>query len=162
MTDIRRYFLRKPLFFLAFGFGSGFAPKAPGTFATLVAIPFHLVFINFPPWLHGTIISLAFILGIWICGKTADFLGVHDHEGIVWDEFVGYWVTMFLLPVNWLWIILGFIVFRILDILKPWPIKLIDSKVPGGAGIMLDDLAAGIMGAAFLNALLVLNNWSSL
>ena len=89
MTDIRREVLRKPLFFLAFGFGSGFSPKAPGTVATLVAIPFHLVFINFPPWLHGTIISLAFILGIWICGKTADYLGVHDHEGIVWDEFVG-------------------------------------------------------------------------
>ena len=158
MTDICREVLRKPLFFLAFGFGSGFSPKAPGTVATLVAIPFHLVFVNFPPWLHGTIISLAFILGIWICGKTADYLGVHDHEGIVWDELVGYWVTMFLLPANWFWIILGFIVFRILDILKPWPIKLIDSKIPGGAGIMLDDLAAGIMGAAFLNALLVLNN----
>tara|TARA_Y100000817_G_C16664096_1_gene458526 strand:+ start:73 stop:549 length:477 start_codon:yes stop_codon:yes gene_type:complete len=156
MTVSRKEVLRHPLFLLAFGFGSGLTPKAPGTAGTMLAIPFHLIFINFPVWLHGTIIVLAFFLGIWICGKTSEYFGVHDHEGIVWDEFVGYWITMFLVPFNWLWIILGFIVFRTLDILKPWPIKLIDTKVPGGLGIMLDDFIAGIMGATFLHALRIL------
>ena len=156
MTVSRKEVLRHPALLLAFGFGSGFASKAPGTFGTIAAIPFHLIFINFPTWLHGTVIGLAFLLGIWICGKTTEYLGVHDHEGIVWDEFVGYWITMFFLPLNWVWIILGFVVFRILDILKPWPIKWIDEKVRGGLGIMLDDLIAGIMGAAFLHALLLL------
>ena len=156
MAVSKKEVLRHPVFLLAFGFGSGFVPKAPGTAATIVAIPFHLIFINFPAWLHGTIIVLAFLLGIWVCDKTSEYLGVHDHKAIVWDEFVGYWITVFFLPFNWLWIILGFIVFRILDILKPWPIKLIDAKVQGGVGVMLDDLIAGIMGAAFLHALLVL------
>ena len=156
MIVSRKEVLSHPVYLLAFGFGSGLTPKAPGTAGTMVAIPLHLIFIKFPIWLHGTIIILAFLLGIWICGKTSEYLGVHDHEGIVWDEFVGCWITMFLLPVNWSWITLGFIVFRILDILKPWPIKSIDKKVRGGVGIMLDDLIAGIMSAVFLHALFVL------
>ena len=84
------------------------------------------------------------LLGFWLCGKTAKDLGVHDHPGIVWDEIVGFLITMYLVPLNWAWILTGFLLFRVFDILKPWPIRLIDQKVEGGIGIMLDDVLAGI------------------
>ena len=157
MTISKKEILCNPIFLLAFGFGSGFAPKAPGTAGTLLAVLIHLILVNLPPWIHGTIIFAAFFIGIWICGRTAEYLGVHDHEGIVWDEFVGYWVMMFLVPSNWLWVSFGFVLFRILDIFKPWPISVVDRQVGGGLGIMLDDLLAGVMGAVCIHALIVLS-----
>ena len=93
------------------------------------------------------------LVGIYLCDKTSKDLGVHDHGGIVWDEFVGYWITMFLAPSGWIWIILGFIFFRIFDIWKPWPIKWVDKEVHGGVGIMLDDVLAGIIAAMCIQAL---------
>ena len=156
MTISKKEILCNPIFLLAFGFGSGFAPKAPGTAGTLLAVLIHLILVNLPPWIHGTIIFAAFFIGIWICGRTAEYLGVHDHEGIVWDEFVGYWVMMFLVPSSWLWVSFGFVLFRILDIFKPWPISVVDRQVGGGLGIMLDDLLAGVMGAVCIHALIVL------
>ena len=156
MTISKKEILYNPIFLLSFGFGSGFAPKAPGTAGTLLAVLIHLILVKLPPWIHGTIIFAAFFIGIWICGKTADYLGVHDHEGIVWDEFVGYWVMMFLVPSNGLWVSFGFVLFRILDIFKPWPISVVDRRVGGGLGIMLDDLIAGVMGAVCIHALIVL------
>jgi len=86
---------------------------------------------------------LAFIFGIWVCGRAGDDLGVHDHGGIVWDEFVGFWVTMIAVPAGWQWIVAGFLLFRLFDIWKPWPISWADQKVSGGFGVMLDDLIAG-------------------
>ena len=156
MTISKKEILCNPIFLLAFGFGSGFAPKAPGTAGTLLAVLIHLILVNLPPWIHGTIIFAAFFIGIWICGRTAEYLGVHDHEGIVWDELVGYWLMMFLVPSNWLWVSFGFVLFRILDIFKPWPISVVDRQVGGGLGIMLDDLLAGVMGAVCIHALIVL------
>ena len=157
MTISKKEILCNPIFLLAFGFGSGFAPKAPGTAGTLLAVLIHLILVNLPPWIHGTIIFAAFFIGIWICGRTAEYLGVHDHEGIVWDEFAGYWVMMFLVPSNWLWVSFGFVLFRILDIFKPWPISEVDRQVGGGLGIMLDDLLAGVMGAVCIHAIIVLS-----
>ena len=157
MTISKKEILCNPIFLLAFGFGSGFAPKAPGTAGTLLAVLIHLILVNLPPWIHGTIIFAAFFIGIWICGRTAEYLGVHDHEGIVWDEFVGYWVMMFMVPSSWLWVSFGFVLFRILDIFKPWPISVVDRQVGGGLGIMLDDLLAGVMGAVCIHALIVLS-----
>ena len=157
MTISKKEILCNPIFLLAFGFGSGFAPKAPGTAGTLLAVIIHLILVNLPPWIHGTIIFAAFFIGVWVCGRTAEYLGVHDHEGIVWDEFVGYWVMMFLVPSNWLWVSFGFVLFRILDIFKPWPISVVDRQVGGGLGIMLDDLLAGVMGAVCIHALIVLS-----
>ena len=157
MTISKKEILCNPIFLLAFGFGSGFAPKAPGTAGTLLAVLIHLILVNLPPWIHGTIIFAAFFIGIWICGRTAEYLGVHDHEGIVWDELVGYWLMMFLVPSNWLWVSFGFVLFRILDIFKPWPISEVDRQVGGGLGIMLDDLLAGVMGAVCIHALIVLS-----
>ena len=157
MTISKKEILCNPIFLLAFGFGSGFAPKAPGTAGTLLAVLIHLILVNLPPWIHGTIIFAAFFIGIWVCGRTAEYLGVHDHEGIVWDEFVGYWVMMFMVPSNWLWVSFGFVLFRILDIFKPWPISVVDRQVGGGLGIMLDDLLAGVMGAVCIHAIIVLS-----
>lgn len=131
--------------FLASGFGSGLSPIAPGTMGTLAAIPFWFIFATYLPfWGYITIITLAALAGIVICQKASDELGVHDHGGIVWDEFVGLWITMICVPVSLPNAILGFVVFRFFDVLKPWPIKVIDEKVGGGFGIMLDDIIAAL------------------
>jgi len=136
--------LRNPLHLLAFGFGSGLAPKAPGTFGTLVALPLYLVLQPLPIYLYLALVALGFIAGIWICGVTSRDLGVHDHGGIVWDEIIGYLVTMTLAPPAWWWWLVGFVLFRFFDILKPWPIGWLDARVTGGFGIMLDDLVAAL------------------
>jgi phosphatidylglycerophosphatase A len=101
------------------------------------------------------IVALLALAGITICGQAASRLGVHDHPGIVWDEIVGYLVTMAFAPSGWLWIGLGFVLFRLFDIVKPWPIRWCDRQVGGGLGIMLDDLLAGVLSAALLQLLVV-------
>lgn len=143
--------LRHPAQFLAFGFGSGLAPKAPGTAGTLVAIPLYLLIAQWSLLYYTAFIVLAALLGIWICGVASRQLQVHDHGGIVWDEFVGYWITMWALPRDWLWIIAGFLVFRVFDIVKPWPVSVLDKRVGGGLGIMLDDMLAGVMACLTLH-----------
>ena len=151
-----RAILANPIHLLAFGFGAGLSPKAPGTMGTVVAVLIYLVLPSMPPIIYAGLILLSFVFGIWICGKTAEDLGVHDHGGIVWDEFVGYWITMFMAPSGLFWVLLGFVLFRLLDIFKPWPIKWADKELAGGLGIMLDDVLAGIMGALCIQALVVL------
>ena len=147
---------RSPVQFLAFGFGSGLAPKAPGTFGTLAAVPIYWFIAEWPAgWYAAFIIGTA-LLGIWICGAASRQLGVHDHGGIVWDEFVGYWITMWALPVDWVWILAGFLVFRFYDIAKPWPIRTLDRKVGGGFGIMIDDILAGIFACVTLHIALAI------
>ena len=136
--------LSNPWHFLAFGLGSGLAPKAPGTFGTLAAIPFYLLLQHLSLPLYLLIVVVASVVGIAICGRTSKDMGVHDHGGIVWDEFCGFWVTMIAAPAGWLWITIGFVLFRIFDIWKPWPVNLADKKVDGGLGIMVDDLIAGV------------------
>ena len=136
--------LANPVHCLALGFGSGLAPKAPGTFGTLAAIPFYLLLAQLDLAYYLAIVGVAFVLGVYLCDYTSNALGVHDHPGIVWDEFVGFWITMIAVPVSWEWILLGFVLFRIFDIFKPWPVKLADKRVKGGFGIMIDDVLAGI------------------
>ena len=147
--------LKNPVHLLSVGFGSGLAPKAPGTFGTIAALPFWYVLQFLPPAYYVVVLILAFILGVYLCGATADALGVHDHGGIVWDEFVGYWITMFMAPAGWFWVLLGFGLFRLLDIVKPWPISWVDKELKGGLGIMLDDVLAGIMAALCIQAIAV-------
>ena len=137
--------------FLAFGFGSGLSPWAPGTAGTLLAVPIYLLIADWSLPVYSLFVLVAAALGIWFCDVASRELGVHDHPGIVWDEFVGYWITMWALPNNWLWVIAGFVVFRILDITKPWPIGLLDKRVGGGFGIMIDDIIAGLMACAVLH-----------
>lgn len=141
---------------LAFGFGSGLSTRAPGTVGTAVAVLCYLPLAQLDWPLYLALTLVASLAGIGICGRTARDLGVHDHGGIVWDEFAGYWITMILAPPGWVWIVLGFVFFRVLDILKPWPIKWVDAHVEGGLGIMLDDVLAGIMAALCLQAVWLL------
>lgn len=142
--------LRDPGHFLALGFGSGLAPRAPGTFGTLAAIPVYLLCAQLPLLLYLLAVAGAFALGVYLCGRTARSLSVHDHPGIVWDEVVGFLLTMTFAPPGWLWIAVGFACFRLFDIWKPWPIRVFDRSVHGGLGIMLDDLLAGAAAALTL------------
>ncbi|WP_151705105.1 phosphatidylglycerophosphatase A [Nitrincola alkalilacustris] len=141
---------RNPIHFIAFGFGSGASPKAPGTVGTLAAIPLWLLLVQLPLTTYLLILLAAFAIGVWICQRTSDDIGVHDHGGIVWDEFVGFWITMIAVPAHWLWILIGFALFRLFDIWKPWPIGWVDKRVKGGMGIMLDDVIAGIYAAILI------------
>ena len=139
-----------PILFLAFGFGSGLAKKAPGTMGTLAAIPVYLLIFQTGFISYSLLTILAALVGIWICGIAAEKLDEHDFGGIVWDEIVGYLITMWLVPFSWQALVLGFILFRVFDILKPWPIKWVDQKVHGGLGIMLDDVLAAIFAGLLL------------
>lgn len=145
-----------PVHLLAFGFGSGLAPFAPGTFGTLAAVPLYLLLAPLSLPLYLALVVVAFIAGIWICGKAGEDLGVHDHGGIVWDEFVGLWIALIAVPAGWLWIVAGFSLFRLFDIWKPWPIGWADRQVSGGLGVMLDDVIAGVYALAVLQLAAVL------
>ncbi len=146
-------FLKKPNHFLAFGFGSGLLPKAPGTYGTLAAIPVYLIIQELPLESYLLFITISAILGIWLCSTASKALQLHDHPGIVWDEFVGFWITMIAAPPGWLWIAVGFILFRLFDIWKPWPIRVLDRHIHGGLGIMLDDIVAGIFACIALHSI---------
>jgi len=140
-----------PVLFLAFGFGSGLAKKAPGTFGTLAAVPLYLALVQAQSLIVYSVVTLLVILvGVWICGQAAEKLGEHDFGGIVWDEIAGFLVTMWLVPFTWQAVALGFILFRVFDIIKPWPIRWIDRQVHGGLGIMLDDVLAGVFAGGLL------------
>lgn len=146
--------LRNPIHFLSLGFGSGLAPFAPGTFGTLAAIPVYLLIFSLSPGVYLIITLFCFLIGIYLCGKTSKALGVEDHPAIVWDEIVGYLITMFMVPAGWLWLVIGFVLFRLFDILKPWPIRLLDRRIKGGLGIMLDDILAGVFAALVIQFVL--------
>ena len=138
-----RLLFSHPAHFFSLGFGSGLVPKGPGTAGTLVGFPLY--------WLLAPLMSdyqfllfltLAFIVGIWICGKTGRALGVEDHGGIVWDEIVAFMLVLFFTPEGVYWQLLAFLLFRFFDIVKPQPIKYFDQNMHGGLGVMFDDLLA--------------------
>jgi len=145
--------MKSPVNILALGFGSGYFPKAPGTAGSVLAL---LLALAFPVLINLWIVFVASLSGVYICQYCADKLGVHDHGGIVWDEFCGVWLTLALIPQTPAWWLAGFACFRFFDIVKPWPIKWIDSKVEGGWGIMLDDLLAAIFAALVVNLIALL------
>ncbi len=136
--------LLNPVHLLSLGFGSGLAPLAPGTAGTLVAIPLYLLAEPLPLPAYLLLVMVMLLVGIGLCSHTSRTLGVHDHGGIVWDEIVGYFITMIAAPAGWGWLVAGFLLFRLFDIWKPWPINLLDKRISGGTGIMLDDVVAGI------------------
>lgn len=147
---IQHLAIKTPSGWLAFGFGSGLSPIAPGTMGTLMAIPFAIFLKQLSqPW-YWVMLLVTFALGVWICDHVSRRLGVHDHGGIVWDEMVGYWLAIALVPLQWTWLLAGFVLFRIFDILKPWPINMLDRKVSGGFGIMIDDILAAVYAMAIL------------
>ncbi len=135
--------LTHPIHFLAFGFGSGLSPKAPGTVGTIAAVPIYFYLSALSLEYYLMVCVFVSLIGIVICGKSAKLLNTHDHPGIVWDEFAGFFITMIAVPLSWQNILLGFIFFRLFDIFKPWPISWLDKQVDGGLGIMVDDIIAG-------------------
>jgi phosphatidylglycerophosphatase A len=135
--------LSRPAHFIAFGFGAGLMPFAPGTWGTLVAFPIYwLVGPQIEPIEFLLAIVALFALGVWACGATGRALGVPDHGGMVWDEVVAFLLVLFLVPASWQWQTAGFVLFRLFDILKPPPIRYYDRTFKSGFGVMLDDLVA--------------------
>jgi len=152
-----RFLFSHPAHFLALGFGAGLSPVAPGTFGTLVALPLHLLLrrlLSDPVYL--LVIAGMFAAGVWICGVAGRNLGVHDHGGIVWDEITAFLLVLFFVPAETAWEAFAFLLFRLFDILKPPPIRRVDQSVPGGLGVMLDDVVAAFY------ALLCLALWKVL
>lgn len=138
---------------LAMGFGAGAVPVAPGTFGTLVAIPIYIVLSGLPPGFYLLIVLGLFVAGVGICNAAQRQFGTYDDARIVWDEFVGYLLAMFLAPPGWAWVAAGFVLFRLFDIWKPFPIRSIERAVPGGLGTMLDDAVAALYTLLVLQAL---------
>lgn len=141
---------KDPVMLLAFGFGSGLSKKMPGTLGTVVAIPLYLALLQTSEliYLLATLISVG--VGIVICDQAARKLDVHDFGGIVWDEIAGFLITMIGIEFSWQSLLAGFALFRLFDIVKPWPIRWLDQHVAGGFGIMIDDVLAGIFAALVL------------
>ena len=152
---LKKVALKTPSGLLAFGFGSGLSPFAPGTMGTLVAIPFTFVLKSLDTPVFWIVLLLLFILGVVLCELVSRKLGVHDHGGIVWDEMVGYWLAVAFVPMQWQWLLAAFVLFRFFDIYKPWPIRQIDARVGGGFGIMIDDVVAALFTVIILAAV----NW---
>jgi len=145
--------MSNPWHLLATGFGSGLSPWMPGTAGSLAAIPFWYLLNLLPQDLYSLALLLGISIGVYLCHRTAKDMCVHDHGSIVWDEFIGMWITLMAIPVNsWQWVLAGFLVFRVLDIWKPWPIRWFDRNVHGGMGIMVDDIIAGVISAGILFA----------
>jgi len=142
--------LKNPVHLLAFGLGTGLSPVAPGTAGSVLGVLLYLPLSALPLAVYLGVTALLFAAGVWLCARTSKDLGVHDHRGIVWDEVVGFLITMIALPRAWPWIVCGFLLFRFFDIVKPWPIRWLDRRVGGGLGIMLDDLVAGLFALILL------------
>jgi phosphatidylglycerophosphatase A len=151
-----RFILRHPAHFLAFGLGAGLSPKAPGTAGTLVAFPIFFILLQWPEAWMWAAIALALGLGPWICGRASQGLGVHDHGGIVWDEIAAFLLVLPFAPPTPAGYALAFVLFRLFDIWKPFPIGWLDRRVDGGLGIMLDDVVAAGYTWVFLE---VMNTW---
>ncbi len=152
-SHLRAMAMRDPLHCVATGFGAGLAPRAPGTVGTLVAVPLYLLLRGLELHYYAGIVAVLFVAGVAICGRTARALNAHDHPAIVFDEVVGFLVAMIAAPSGWAWLAAGFALFRFFDIVKPPPIGMLDRRVQGGFGIMLDDLVAGLFAAAALQGL---------
>ena len=143
-----------PWCWLGFGFGAGLSPIAPGTFGTLAALPVFALLAPLNQSAYLASVAILFLSGILICQRSEDRIKVSDHSGIVWDEIVGYLITMIAVPFSWSAIVAGFVLFRLFDILKPWPIRHLDRRLHGGFGIMLDDALAGLYATLCVHGLL--------
>ena len=158
-AEQRRALLATPAGWLACGFGSGLAPVAQGTFGSLAALLPWLLLRELPLWIYLIVLLVGFAIGVWACDIAGRALRVDDHRSLVWDEFIGQWVTLLplllpsLLPTSgfhgWM-LALGFGLFRLFDVWKPWPIRWFDRQVKGGMGVMIDDVIAGVFAAVVL------------
>ena len=152
----RRALLSTPAGWLACGFGSGLAPVAQGTFGSLAAILPWLLLRQLSLPLNLLIIAIGFVIGVWACDVAGRKLGVDDHRSLVWDEFVGQWIALLpALLAPWWAIVIGFALFRLFDVWKPWPIGYLDRHLKGGLGVMMDDVIAGLFAAIVLKLVLM-------
>lgn len=140
----RRALLADAAGWIASGFGSGLSPLAPGTAGSLAALLPYLVLRELSLPLYLLALALAFVLGVWASEVILRRLRLDDPGVIVWDEFVGQWITLIAAPPDWYWLGFGFLLFRFFDVLKPWPVALADHRIKGGLGVMFDDVLAGI------------------
>ena len=148
--NLVRTVMTDPVHFLAFGFGSGLAPFAPGTFGSIPGVLLFWLTLDFGLYVQFGIAAALVLFGVSICGESARRLGIHDHGGIVWDEISGVYITLLAAPLTLTGWILAFMLFRVMDIVKPWPIRDLDHRLKGGLGIMLDDLAAALYAVILL------------
>lgn len=156
-NELKQAVWQKPYFFTAFGFATGLSGFAPGTIGTLAALPIYAFIFQTSPLIYLSICLLLFMVGIPLCTRVANEIGIHDYKGIVWDEVVGFLLTMFMVPASFASLLVGFVLFRIFDIIKPPPINWVEAKVKGGLGIMLDDLLAAIPACLILHGLIWMN-----
>ncbi|TAN08410.1 MAG: phosphatidylglycerophosphatase A [Rhodanobacteraceae bacterium] len=141
----RRALLSHPAGWIATAFGAGLTPKAPGTAGSLVALlPWWFVLRGLPLGVYAAVLVAGFLLGVWVCGVSDRRLGLHDQGALVWDEVIGMWITLLAAPAQWWWLLVGFALFRLFDIWKPWPVSWADRRIRGGLGVMLDDVLAGM------------------
>ena len=150
VENLARKVLTDPVNFVAFGFGTGLSPIAPGTVGSVLGVLLAWLVIDLGLEIQLGIAVILSAAGIWICGASARKIGVHDHGGIVWDEICGCYVTLLVAPPEITAYALGFLLFRGFDIVKPWPIRDLDHRLTGGLGIMLDDLVAALYAALLL------------
>lgn len=141
----RRALLSHPAGWIATGLGAGLSPKAPGTVGSAVALlPWWFLLRGLPVGVYVAVLAAGFVLGVWACHVSDRRLGEHDQGALVWDEVIGMWITLIAAPAAWWWMVAGFVLFRLFDIAKPWPVRWADRRVQGGLGVMLDDVLAGI------------------
>lgn len=148
---------RSIAFWIATGFGSGLAPKAPGTFGSLAALLPWLLMRDLPWWSYLTVVVVTFAIGCWACEALIRDLGREDPGMAVIDEWVGMWITLFAAPPEWWWAAVGFGLFRLFDIWKPWPARSVDRELGGGLGAMTDDALAGAMAWLAMQGLVLLS-----
>ena len=144
-ADQRRALLSHPAGWVATALGAGLTPVAPGTAGSLVALlPWWFLLRDLPIGWYLAVLVAGFLLGVWACSVSDRRLGSHDQGALVWDEVIGMWITLLAAPASWWWVPVGFGLFRLFDIWKPWPVRLADRRVHGGFGVMLDDVLAGV------------------
>ena len=139
---------------MATGFYTGYAPVVPGTFGTLVGIPIAFFLSLLGRTAATVILAVVILVSCWVADRAEKIYGMKDPNDIVIDEVVGYLVTVWLLPFTWFTVVAGFILFRVLDILKPFPIRKVEGWIPGGAGVVMDDVLAGVYGWIILHGIL--------
>lgn len=154
MQPLPRTIWTNPIHFIASAFGSGALPKWPGTWATLAAVPMVIALKHLPEWYYLIVAIALNVLGIYVCDVFNRDIGAEDHPGCAWDEMAGFFLVMLWVPLTWYYLLLGFLLFRFFDILKPWPISWCDRNIHGGFGVMLDDVVAALFSLAILHAIL--------
>lgn len=141
-----------PVNFLAFGCGAGLSPVAPGTVGSLLGLPLAWLVLPQGGLVQAAVAVAVVAAGVWLCGECARRIGVHDHPGIVWDEIAAMYLVLLAAPPSPTGWAAAFALFRLFDVWKPWPIRQLDHRMRGGAGIMLDDLMAALYAALLLLA----------